>query len=107
MSQIIDFLFAALVNGRGHSAGQAIRWNAAGTAYEWYTPAVYAADETTLHLSGGVFSVLGTYAGQSSIVTVGTLTGGATGAGFTIALTTSTVTGTLPAANLPSFGSGD
>lgn len=35
------------------------------------------------------------YAGQSSITNVGTLTSGATGVGFTIALSTSTVTGTL------------
>ena len=39
------------------------------------------------------------YAGDSTIVTVGTLTAGATGAGFTIALTTSTVTGTLGVAH--------
>lgn len=37
----------------------------------------------------------------SSLTTVGTLTGGATGAGFTVALGTSTVTGTIPMANLP------
>jgi hypothetical protein len=35
------------------------------------------------------------YVGQSSITTVGTLTGGATGSGFTIALGSSTITGTL------------
>jgi hypothetical protein len=40
----------------------------------------------------------------STLVSVGTLTSGATGAGFTIALSTSTVTGTLPAANLPTSG---
>lgn len=39
------------------------------------------------------------YVGQSSITTVGTLTSGATGAGFTIALGTSTITGVLPIAN--------
>lgn len=32
----------------------------------------------------------------ANLVTVGTLTGGATGAGFTVALTTSTITGNLP-----------
>lgn len=37
---------------------------------------------------------------MANLVTVGTLTGGATGAGFTIALTTSTVTGTLADARL-------
>ncbi len=39
----------------------------------------------------------------AALTTVGTLTAGATGAGFTIALTTSTVTGTLPAANMPAL----
>lgn len=61
------------------------------------------ADEVTLHISGGVLSIKSTYVGQASIVTVGTLTGGATGAGFTVALTASTVTGTLPAANMPAL----
>lgn len=42
-------------------------------------------------------------AGSSNIVTTGTLTGGATGAGFTIALGTSTVSGALPAANMPTI----
>jgi len=36
----------------------------------------------------------------SSLTSVGTLTGGATGAGFTVALGSSTVTGTLPCSNL-------
>lgn len=40
------------------------------------------------------------YVGQASITTVGTLTSGATGAGFTVALGTSTLTGDLPFANL-------
>lgn len=40
----------------------------------------------------------------SSLTSVGTLAGGATGAGFTVALTTSTVTGNLPIANAPSIG---
>ncbi len=39
-------------------------------------------------------------AGSSSIVTVGTLTGGSTGAGFTIALDVATVTGSLPLAQV-------
>lgn len=38
----------------------------------------------------------------SSLTSVGTLTGGATGAGFTVALSTSTLTGNLPVANLNS-----
>jgi hypothetical protein len=37
------------------------------------------------------------------LTSVGTLTGGSTGAGFTVALTTSTVTGTLPAAQHPAL----
>lgn len=40
---------------------------------------------------------------SSSLTSVGTLTGGATGAGFTVALGTSTITGTLPAANFPAL----
>lgn len=40
------------------------------------------------------------YVGQTSITTLGTLTAGATGAGFTVALATSTVSGALPVANL-------
>lgn len=40
----------------------------------------------------------------SSLTSVGTLTGGATGAGFTVALGTSTVSGNLPIANAPSIG---
>lgn len=42
-----------------------------------------------------VIDISATYVGQTSITTLGTLTAGATGAGFTIALTTSTVTGVL------------
>lgn len=42
-----------------------------------------------------VIDISAAYVGQASITTTGTLTSGATGAGFTIALTTSTVTGTL------------
>lgn len=46
---------------------------------------------------GGTLST----AAQPNVTSVGTLTGGATGAGFTVALGTSTVTGTIPTANLP------
>jgi len=46
-----------------------------------------------------IVNIAATYAGQSSITTVGTLTGGTTGAGFTINLTTSTISGILPIAN--------
>jgi hypothetical protein len=40
-----------------------------------------------------------TFFGSSSIITTGTLTSGATGAGFTVALGTSTITGILGSAN--------
>jgi len=43
--------------------------------------------------------IASTYVGQASITTVGTLTSGATGAGFTIALATSTVSGILTSVN--------
>ncbi len=92
----------ATVNGNvGSFTYASITVNAKGlvtAAASGAAPTTYSADETTLHLSSGTFSILSTYAGQSSIVTVGTLTGGATGAGFTIALTTSTVTGLLATA---------
>jgi hypothetical protein len=47
-----------------------------------------------------VIDISAAYVGQSSITTVGTLTSGATGAGFTISLGTSTLNGDLPFANL-------
>jgi hypothetical protein len=40
---------------------------------------------------------------STSITSTGTLTGGATGAGFTVALAASTLTGALPAANMPAL----
>lgn len=43
----------------------------------------------------------------SSLTSVGTLTGGATGAGFTLALGSSTITGTLPQANMLPLNNGD
>lgn len=57
--------------------------------------AVPASGLTGTTLAAGVIA--------SSLTSVGTLTGGATGAGFTVALTTSTVTGTLPCANHPAL----
>jgi hypothetical protein len=51
---------------------------------------------TAAYTSSGAYSPI---AGSSSIVTVGTLTSGATGAGFTVALGTSTISGGLPTAN--------
>lgn len=46
-----------------------------------------------------VIDISASYIGQSSITTTGTLISGATGAGFTIALGTSTITGVLPSTN--------
>ena len=44
----------------------------------------------------GTFPAITLNAAQTGITSVGTLTGGATGAGFTVALSTSTITGNLP-----------
>ncbi len=46
-----------------------------------------------------VIDISASYVGQTSITTLGTLTTGATGAGFTVALTTSTVSGLLLGVN--------
>ena len=48
----------------------------------------------------GTFPAITLNAAQTGITSVGTLTGGATGAGFTVALSTSTITGTLADARL-------
>ena len=50
--------------------------DAATKAYVDAAVTTYSADETTLHLSGTQFSIISTYAGQSSIITVGTITTG-------------------------------
>ncbi len=47
-----------------------------------------------------IFDLSTSFSGQSAIVTVGTLTTGSTGAGFTVALSTSTITGDLAFSNL-------
>lgn len=49
--------------------------------------------------ASGVLTNCTGYPGTSALTTTGTLTSGATGSGFTIALSTSTITGTLPLAN--------
>lgn len=67
---------------------------------------------TTSITTAAVIAPAGTLSGAtladnvlaSSLTSVGTLTGGATGAGFTVALGTSTITGNLPIANAPSVG---
>lgn len=48
-----------------------------------------------------VIDISASYVGQSSITTTGTLTSGATGTGFTISFTNSTLSGRVGAANLP------
>ena len=48
----------------------------------------------------GTFPAITLNAAQTGITSVGTLTGGATGAGFTVALSTSTITGSLADARL-------
>lgn len=70
------------VNGTGITCGTSTGAAAAGTL-------------TGTTLAANVVS--------SSLTSVGTLTGGATGAGFTVALATSTITGALPAANFPAL----
>lgn len=47
-----------------------------------------------------VIDISASYVGQSSITTTGTLIGGATGSGFTVALGTSTITGDLGLSNI-------
>lgn len=59
-----------------------------------------ALDATTEATIEAAIDTLANLTSASSLATVGTLTGGATGAGFTIALGASTITGDLPFANL-------
>ena len=88
------------------TAAGSITFGTTNLTFSPFTGTTYSADGTTLALTGTTFSIYSGYVGQSSIVTVGTLTGGATGAGFTIALSTSTVTGTLALARLPAIYGG-
>lgn len=83
-------------NGAGGTPSSITLTNASGTATALVAGNTSATSNTTI-LS------------LASLAGVGTLTSGATGAGFTIALSTSTITGTLAAARLPSSGvhSGD
>ncbi len=53
-----------------------ITWGTTTLNWSQFTGATYAADETTLHLSGTTFSILSTYTGQTTIVTVGTVATG-------------------------------
>lgn len=86
----------ALAVGTCSTAASALIWTT-NTGFGCNTSitasAVPASGLTGATLASGVTA--------SSLTSVGTLTGGATGAGFTVALTTSTVTGTLPCAQEP------
>lgn len=89
----------ALPIGGCSSAASALQWTS-GSGFNCNTAiAAPAGSLTGATLASNVLA--------SSLTSVGTLAGGATGAGFTVALSTSTITGTLPATNLPAFGSGD
>lgn len=82
-----------LVLGNGASAPTAY----AGTSCTNQFPtALSALGAATCASITNAFLTAGSF---TSITGVGTLTAGATGAGFTVALTTSTITGTLPGAN--------
>lgn len=101
------------------AALQAVRVNAAETALEFFAISAGSVTSVTgtanrITSTGGatpVIDISAFYVGQSSITTLGTLTAGATGAGFTVALGTSTVTGALAVANggtnLTSYTVGD
>jgi len=54
------------------------------TAINWlkFLGSTYTADETTLHLAGTTFSIINTYAGQTSITTLGTVVTGTWQAGI-------------------------
>ncbi len=59
----------------------------------------YAAFKTSLSLGNVENTALSTWGGSSNLATTGTLTGGATGAGFTVAFGSSTFTGSNAVAN--------
>lgn len=76
------------------------------TATDTWTTRAITGTSGTISVSNGsgasgnpTITIDATYVGQTSITTTGTLTTGATGAGFTLAVGTSTITGILPAAN--------
>jgi hypothetical protein len=79
----------------------------ARTAAETYSQRTITGTSNRLTVTNGdgvsgnpTLDVSTSFVGQSAITTVGTLTSGATGAGFTVALGTSTITGDLALANL-------
>ncbi len=84
----------ALAVGTCSTAGSALNWTT-NTGFGCNTSITAAA----VPASGLTGATLASSVTASSLVSTGTLTGGATGTGFTIALGSSTITGTLPAAN--------
>lgn len=63
-----------------------------------FTGTTYTADESTLHLTGTVFSIKSTYVGQSSITTLGTII---TGSWQATAISPSFITTGTSGANIP------
>lgn len=66
-----------------------------------FTAGVFAVGGTSgrISVSSNAIDIDSGYTGQSSISTVGTLTSGSTGAGFTVDLAASTISGTLTVSN--------
>jgi hypothetical protein len=98
----ITLALNGVLYGNATGAIQAIPVNTTATN-KFFTQSSSAAPALTVLLASDIPDLSATYslkAGNAALVTVGTLTAGATGAGFTIALSTSTVTGTLPDARL-------
>jgi len=58
------------------SASGVIVWGTTAINWSAFGGSTYTADETTLHLTGTTFSVISTYAGQTSITTLGTIATG-------------------------------
>lgn len=83
-----------LFNGAGGTPSSMVGTNITGTAAG--LTAGTASAVAGINITG---TTLATNVIASSLTSVGTLTGGATGSGFTVALGTSTVTGTLGVAN--------
>lgn len=85
--------FSALTSGTNTTAAMLV-----GTGASLGVSGSGTIAATSAPASGLTGSTLASGVTASSLTSVGTLTGGATGAGFTIALSTSTITGTLVSA---------
>ncbi len=97
-----DYVFSFPASGP--SSGDVLTFDGVNYIWSAATGGVTSVAGTTNRITstGGttpVIDISSSYVGQASITTVGTLTAGATGAGFTIAIGTSTVTGVLAGAN--------